>query len=121
VPDSEASVGALIRDDEGRHTTTATRFYALPGGGAILDSPGVRDFAPALDRLHDAALGFSEIEALSPGCRFGDCRHLREPDCAVRGALGGQISERRYESYRRLRRLSERLRAAPGSRGQPKE
>jgi ribosome biogenesis GTPase len=121
VPDSEASVGALIRDDEGRHTTTATRFYALPGGGAILDSPGVRDFAPALDRLHDAALGFSEIEALSPGCRFGDCRHMREPDCAVRGALGGRISERRYESYRRLRRLSERLRAAPGSRGQLKE
>jgi ribosome biogenesis GTPase len=121
VPDSDAGVGALIRDDEGRHTTTATRFYSLPDGGAILDSPGVRDFAPALDRLHDAALGFSEIEALSPGCRFGDCRHMREPNCAVRGALGGQISERRYESYRRLRRLSERLRAAPGSRGQPSE
>jgi putative ribosome biogenesis GTPase RsgA len=46
---------------------------------------------------------------------------MREPNCAVRGALGEQISERRYESYRRLRRLSERLRAAPGSRGQPSE
>lgn len=120
VPDSQAGIGALIRHDEGRHTTTATRFYALPGGGALLDSPGVRDFAPALERLHDAALGFSEVESLSPGCRFGDCRHLREPDCAVRAALGGQISERRYESYRRLRRLCERLRHAPGSRGNPR-
>jgi ribosome biogenesis GTPase len=121
VPDSEANVGALIRDDEGRHTTTATRLYQLPGGGAIIDSPGVRDFAPAIDRLTDPALGFAEIAALSPGCRFGDCRHLREPDCAVRAALGGSLSERRYESYRRLRRLSERLRATPGARDQPNE
>jgi ribosome biogenesis GTPase len=121
VPDSEASVGALIRDDEGRHTTTATRLYQLADGGAIVDSPGVRDFAPAIDRLNDPALGFTEIDALSPGCRFSDCRHLREPDCAVRAALGGSLSERRYESYRRLRRLSERLRAAPGARGQLNE
>jgi ribosome biogenesis GTPase len=121
VPDSEASVGELIRDDEGRHTTTATRLYQLAGGGAIIDSPGVRDFAPALERLTDPAFGFVEISALSPGCRFGDCRHLREPDCAVRAALGGSLSERRYESYRRLRRLCDRLRPAPGARGQPRE
>ncbi len=121
VPDSEAIVGALIRDDEGRHTTTATRWYELAGGGAIIDSPGVRDFAPALDRLTDPALGFIEIAALGAGCRFGDCRHLREPDCAVRAAVGGPLSERRYESYRRLRRLCDRLRPAPGARGQPRE
>jgi ribosome biogenesis GTPase len=111
VPGSEAAVGALIRDDEGRHTTTATRLYQLPGGGEIIDSPGVRDFAPAIDRLNGTDLGFVEIEALAPGCRFADCRHLREPDCAVRAAIGAGLSERRYESYRRLRRLYERLSA----------
>jgi ribosome biogenesis GTPase len=111
VPGSEAPIGELIRDDEGRHTTTATRLYEVPGGGEIIDSPGVRDFAPAIDRLNDSDLGFLEIEALAPSCRFSDCRHLREPDCAVRAAVGSALSERRYESYRRLRRLYERLSA----------
>ncbi|MFI4865636.1 MAG: ribosome small subunit-dependent GTPase A [Steroidobacterales bacterium] len=111
VPGSEAAIGELIRDDEGRHTTTATRLYQLPGGGEIIDSPGVRDFAPAIDRLNGSDLGFPEIEALAPRCRFADCRHLREPDCAVRAAIGTGFSERRYESYRRLRRLYERLSA----------
>jgi len=117
VPGSEAPIGQLIRDDEGRHTTTATRLYEVPGGGEIIDSPGVRDFAPAIDRLNDSDLGFLEIEALAPHCRFTDCRHLREPDCAVRAAVGGGISERRYESYRRLRRLYERLSAERISAG----
>jgi ribosome biogenesis GTPase len=111
VPGSEAAIGELIRDDEGRHTTTATRLYQVPDGGEIIDSPGVRDFAPAIDRLNGSDLGFPEIEALAPRCRFADCRHLREPDCAVRAAIGTGFSERRYESYRRLRRLYERLSA----------
>lgn len=114
VPDSDPSVGELLRDDEGRHTTTAVRLYSLPDGGAIIDSPGVRDFAPAIDRLEPRALGFPDVAALSAGCRFGDCRHLREPDCAVRGAAGTVLDARRYESYRRLRRLHERLQPRPG-------
>jgi ribosome biogenesis GTPase len=118
VPGSDAPVGELIRDDEGRHTTTATRLYQLPGGGEIIDSPGVRDFAPAIDHLNGTDLGFPEIEALAPRCRFADCRHLREPDCAVRAAVGSGISARRYESYRRLRRLHERLSAERISAGE---
>ena len=119
VPASDAPIGELIRDDEGRHTTTATRLYQVPGGGEIIDSPGVRDFAPAIDRMQRCDLGFLEIEALAPRCRFADCRHMREPDCAVRAAVGTMISARRYESYRRLRRLYERLsaeRVAAGTR-----
>jgi ribosome biogenesis GTPase len=111
VPASDAPIGELIRDDEGRHTTTATRLYEVPGGGEIIDSPGVRDFAPAIDRLERSDLGFREIEAMAPHCRFADCRHMHEPDCAVRGAASGACSARRYESYRRLRRLYERLTA----------
>jgi len=119
VPASDAPIGELIRDDEGRHTTTATRLYEVPGGGEIIDSPGVRDFAPAIDRLERSDLGFREIESLAPQCRFADCRHLHEPDCAVRAAAGAAFSARRYESYRRLRRLYERLsadRVAAGDR-----
>ena len=111
VPGSDAPIGELIRDDEGRHTTTATRLYEVAGGGQIIDSPGVRDFAPAIDRLERSDLGFLEIEPLAPRCRFADCRHMREPDCAVRAAVGAAFSARRYESYRRLRRLYERLSA----------
>jgi ribosome biogenesis GTPase / thiamine phosphate phosphatase len=111
LPSCEAAVGELMRDREGRHTTTVTRLHPLPGGGDILDSPGVRDFAPAIDRLSGPALGFIEVEQLSRGCRFSDCRHLQEPNCAVRAAVdAGTVSARRYESYRRLQRLVARLR-----------
>jgi ribosome biogenesis GTPase len=123
LPGCDTPIGELIRDDEGRHTTTATRLYALPGGGDILDSPGVRDFAPAIDRLDPAALGFAEIEALASQCRFADCRHLREPGCAIKSSVdAGLLSARRYESYRRLRRLCDRLRGdrpASAARRQP--
>jgi len=112
LPDCDTPIGELIRDDEGRHTTTNTRLYSLSSGGDLLDSPGVRDFAPAIDRLDPAALGFIEVESAASQCRFADCRHLREPDCAVRsGVDAASISARRYESYRRLRRLYDRLRS----------
>jgi ribosome biogenesis GTPase len=70
----------------------------------------VRDFAPALDALEPRALGFAEVEHRAPQCRFADCQHLREPHCAVVAAVAaGAISARRYESYRRLRRLRAQL------------
>src|ERR1700693_2871946 len=118
VPGNTRRIGSLMRGDEGRHTTSAIRLYRLPEGGAIIDSPGVRDFAPAIDRLDAPALGFQDIAALSAGCRFADCRHLREPVCAVREAVGTTLDARRYESYRRLRRLYEQLQPRPGSRSQ---
>jgi len=106
---AEIAVGALIKDEEGRHTTTASRLYAVDGG-RIIDSPGVRDFAPAIDDLEPSTLGFREVAQLAPGCRFLDCRHLQEPHCAVRGAVEtGRMDARRYESYRRLRRLYDQL------------
>jgi len=72
----------------------------------------VRDFAPAVSALDERTLGFPEVARLAQGCRFGDCRHLREPGCAVRTAAeDGTWHARRYESYRRLRRLREQLSA----------
>ena len=82
----------------------------LDGGGRIIDSPGVRDYAPALDNPEQVASGFREIATAAMNCRFANCRHLREPDCAVKsGVESGDISARRYESYRRLYALTERL------------
>jgi ribosome biogenesis GTPase len=115
APDAEVAIGGLMRDEEGRHTTTVSRLYELAGGGRLIDSPGVRDFAPAVGRLDPRHLGFVEVARLAPGCRFHDCRHMREPGCAVQQAVeSGQMDARRYESYRRLRRLAEDLAAIRG-------
>jgi ribosome biogenesis GTPase len=115
VPEAQIEVGTLVREEEGRHTTTASRLFDLPGGGSLIDSPGVRDFAPAIDSLDRAHLGFIEVAQRAPLCRFADCRHMREPGCAVIAAVAeGSLSARRYESYRRLRRLYEDLHEARG-------
>jgi ribosome biogenesis GTPase / thiamine phosphate phosphatase len=106
---TDIAIGTLIKDAEGRHTTTASRLYTLHGA-RIIDSPGVRDFAPAIDDLEPATLGFREVSRLASQCRFQDCRHLQEPHCAVRTAVdAGGMNARRYESYRRLRRLYDQL------------
>jgi ribosome biogenesis GTPase len=115
VPQAEVEIGELVREEEGRHTTTVSRLFNLPGGGSLIDSPGVRDFAPAIDRLDGGHLGFIEVARLAPECRFADCRHMREPGCAViAAATAGTMHPRRYESYRRLRRLFEELTEARG-------
>lgn len=106
----DVAVGELMRAEEGRHTTTAARLYDCEDGGRIMDSPGVRDYAPAIDDLDAATLGFRDVDQLATGCRFLDCRHMQEPQCAVRdGVDSGLMNARRYESYRRLRRLYEDL------------
>jgi ribosome biogenesis GTPase / thiamine phosphate phosphatase len=107
---ADIAVGGLMREEEGRHTTTASRLYDCDGGGRIIDSPGVRDFAPAIDDLERTTLGFREVSGLAAQCRFQDCSHMQEPHCAVRAAVdAGAMHARRYESYRRLRRLYDEL------------
>ena len=86
---------------EGRHTTVNSVMLALPNGGAVIDSPGVRDYAPSTDNAQDVIRGFPEIAKFGIDCKFSDCRHLREPNCAVKAAIeSGDISARRYESYK---------------------
>lgn len=98
---------------EGRHTTVNSVMIPLRGGGSVIDSPGVRDYAPALSASSDAITGFREIAAAAQSCRFANCRHLREPGCAVKDAVDGdRISLRRYESYKRVVNLTEQLAAA---------
>lgn len=112
VPQAAAQTAELTRDDEGKHTTTTARRYRLgpDSEAAVVDAPGVRDFAPPASLVRAAERGFVEILESGAGCRFNDCRHLEEPGCAVREAVAdGRIDARRYESYRRLYRLYEKL------------
>lgn len=95
---------------EGKHTTVNSTMLNLPDGGAVIDSPGVRDFAPAIEALDQVVRGFREIFKTGQDCKFANCRHLREPGCAVKMAVESTvISARRYESYKRLYRLTDEL------------
>lgn len=110
VPAAAAAIGEVSDStDEGRHTTTSASLHRLPGGGEVIDSPGVRDFSPPVPDPREARLGYVEVAALGSGCRFLDCLHREEPGCAVRLAVGEPpaaglppLSARRYASYRRL-------------------
>lgn len=104
--DTLRTAGISAKRREGRHTTVNSVMLGLPGGGTVIDSPGVRDYAPALQSVAEVIRGFREIEQVAHGCRFTNCRHLREPGCAVKSAVdAGRISARRYESYRRALRM----------------
>lgn len=85
-------------DDRGRHATTRRELFALPGGGLLIDTPGVR--RPALDGGAGLEATFDDIAALAERCRFTDCRHDSEPGCAVREAVAPQ----RLASLRKLER-----------------
>ena len=95
---------------EGRHTTVNSVMLELKAGGAVIDSPGVRDYAPTISSPRDVIQGFREIRELSQQCRFANCIHQREPGCAVKHALEeATLSARRYESYKRLLNTSGQL------------
>jgi ribosome biogenesis GTPase len=90
-------------DDEGRHTTTHRELIQLPGGGVIIDTPGIREL-----QLWDGGgidEAFSDVEELASACRFNDCSHNTEPGCAVKAALSsGELSRERYASWLKLQR-----------------
>ncbi|MFD0275403.1 ribosome small subunit-dependent GTPase A [Kitasatospora sp. NPDC127111] len=93
-------------DQKGRHTTTTRELIPLPGGGVLIDTPGLREVG--LYGGEGVAMAFADIEELAEGCRFHDCNHHTEPGCAVQAALAdGTLPERRMESYRKLQRESE--------------
>ncbi|MDE2877467.1 ribosome small subunit-dependent GTPase A [Candidatus Palauibacter soopunensis] len=104
VPALDLRVGEISeRRGRGRHTTVASALYRYPDGGYVADTPGLQYLA--LWGLDPAELpvGFGEIATAGEGCRFADCRHRVEPDCAVRAAVeDGTIRRRRLESYLRL-------------------
>ena len=101
IPDLELRVNEISNKNKlGKHTTTNTTIYHIPSGGDLIDSPGVREFQ--LDNLSEVEImsGFKEFNALSGECRFRDCKHINEPNCAVKDAIEkGEINTNRYQSY----------------------
>lgn len=103
-------------DGKGRHTTTTRNLLPLPGGGVLIDTPGLRGVG-----LWDAGRGvgqvFAEIEEFAADCRFHDCAHETEPGCAVRRAVEeGALAPRRLDSYRKLLRENARIVAKTDAR-----
>jgi ribosome biogenesis GTPase len=99
------ATGAVRASDQrGRHITTSRQLVALPTGGVLIDTPGVRSLGLAGDG-EGLELVFSDIEELAAACRFGDCRHDTEPGCAVTAAVeAGELDRDRFASYRKLQR-----------------
>jgi ribosome biogenesis GTPase len=90
-------------DDKGRHTTVAREMFLVPGGGVIVDTPGMRGLA-LWDAEEGMSAAFPDIEQLAAACRFADCRHISEPGCAVLAAVeSGELAARRLDSWQRLR------------------
>jgi len=91
-------------DDRGRHTTTHRELFRLPGGGLLIDNPGLREVQP-WSAERGLSLAFDDVERLAADCRFRDCRHESEVGCAVLAAVDeGTLSRSRLRSYRDLRK-----------------
>lgn len=105
-------------DDKGRHTTSHRQIVALPGGGVLIDTPGLREVGLWGDDSGGIESAFPDVETLLGTCRFADCGHGNEPGCAVRAAIEqGDLDPDRYESYCRLAREAERIQQQRDARG----
>ncbi|TCS71678.1 ribosome biogenesis GTPase [Sulfuritortus calidifontis] len=115
VPEADVRTAEISRAlNTGRHTTTHTRLYALPGGGALIDSPGMQEFGLHHLGLDDLQAAFPEFKPFIGHCRFYNCRHLKEPDCAIAAAAasGGILAER----LRAYQILVEEISARPATK-----
>lgn len=102
-PELDARVGLVADAGHGRHTTNSARSYALPDGGSLVDTPGIRECAVTGLRPVDVALLMPDLAAMHAACKFADCSHTHEPECAVLAAVEqGLIAPSRYENYRSI-------------------
>lgn len=105
--DRQATREVRASDGRGRHTTVARELIVLPGGGILIDTPGLRALALTGSEA-GIATTFPEIEEAAEGCRFRDCTHKHEPGCAVRAAVeSGALPAERLQSYHKLKREAE--------------
>jgi ribosome biogenesis GTPase len=103
IGDQDQATGAIRESDsKGRHTTTSRSLHRLPGGGLLLDNPGMRELQ-IVDSEEGIKATFSDIDLLAERCRFKDCQHTTEPGCAVVEAIeAGTLEQRRLDNYRKL-------------------
>jgi ribosome biogenesis GTPase / thiamine phosphate phosphatase len=98
------ATGELRDDGKGRHTTTTRQLVTLAGGGAVIDTPGLRELGLWTGGAGTAA-AFDDVESLAAGCRFDDCRHRTEPGCEVLAALAdGRLAADRFAAWEKLQR-----------------
>ncbi|MGD8559003.1 MAG: small ribosomal subunit biogenesis GTPase RsgA [Gammaproteobacteria bacterium] len=109
IPQVDIRVGEIsAATGLGKHTTSVTVLYHLPNGGAIIDSPGVREFGLGPVSRDELSQGFVDFQPWLGQCKFNDCSHEQEPDCAIKHAVDtGAISKQRYDSFLRLARTLE--------------
>lgn len=101
-----AQLTAEIRagDEEGRHTTTSRSLHSLSGGGSLLDTPGMRELQLVYCE-QGIETAFSDVTKFAQHCKFADCQHMSELDCAVKHAIeSGDLDARRLNSFRKLQR-----------------
>ncbi|HEY4024941.1 MAG TPA: ribosome small subunit-dependent GTPase A [Candidatus Dormibacteraeota bacterium] len=119
VGDDVMRTGAVRSDGKGRHTTTHRQLVAMPWGGLLIDTPGLRELQlwADVEEAGGVARLFADVEQLASRCRFSDCGHTSEPGCAIRAAVArAELTEGRLESYRKLTREAETIRRHVGQR-----
>jgi ribosome biogenesis GTPase len=104
LPKEEIKIGATSTSTgEGKHTTTVSALYHLKCDGIIIDSPGVRDFTPNNNDLDEITNGFVDVRKFEGACKFSNCSHQNEPDCAMKQAVAEKkLNKQRFENYIRL-------------------
>ncbi len=104
LPDEKIKIADISEaNKEGRHTTRTSRLYHLANNGQLIDTPGIRGFNPLLDQNKPLGDGFREILHFAADCRFNNCRHRNEPECAVRSAVTrSEIADSRYQNYLKM-------------------
>ena len=105
--ETNIQVGALSSHRiQGQHTTSYAKYYHIPSGGGLIDSPGVREFNLMQLNLHSIAENYVEFKPLIPHCKFRNCTHIDTPHCAVLQAVqSGIIMKQRYENYVKIVRM----------------
>jgi ribosome biogenesis GTPase / thiamine phosphate phosphatase len=104
APEANAATREISQAlDSGKHTTTHARLYHIDAASDLIDCPGMQEFGLAHISFRELEYGFAEFEPLLGHCRFANCRHSNEPDCAIRKALAtGTVSPQRYASFRAI-------------------
>lgn len=100
VPEEDIQIGAVSESMHGRHTTSTSYLYDLPKGGQLIDTPGIRNFISGDFDFNELVNGFIEFKPFLGNCKFHDCTHIQEPNCAIRAAVAeNKISKSRFDSY----------------------
>ena len=104
LPKEEIRIGEISQSTgEGKHTTTVSALYHLKNDGIIIDSPGVRDFTPINKNQDEITHGFVDVRKFNGACKFANCSHQNEPECAMKAAVkSGNLNQQRFNNYLRL-------------------